>query len=118
MQFIAYGLDLEDAITPLRLENLYSFLQSMMLHQQLSGYLEILEIKDVRRLDEGHLEPAISRIVGEDGKARYAIEKSARTRFVVTRQKKIILGGYKDIHIARGIDSESYTRQTAQYNAR
>jgi hypothetical protein len=38
---------------------------------------------------------------GKDGKTKFAIENASRTRIVLADQKIHILGGFKNIHIAR-----------------
>ena len=96
------GFDVDDAIALLRLDDLYiEVTQRVQLWRATLTWVQTFEIKDVKTLNGEHLGRAIGRIAGKDGKTKFAIENASRTRVVLADQKIHILGGFRNIHIAR-----------------
>ena len=96
------GFDVDDAIALLRLDDLYiEVWRKVLASKHLLISKQTFEIKDVKTLNGEHLGRAIGRIAGKDGKTKFAIENASRTRVVLADQKIHILGGFRNIHIAR-----------------
>lgn len=86
IEAINAGFPVEDAIAVLKFSDVF---------------LDHLEISEVKTLKGLHVERAIGRIIGREGKTKSAIEEFSRSKVVVKDQRIHLLGTVENTRIAK-----------------
>lgn len=83
---ILEGFSVEDSISVLKYKDVF---------------IEKFEMSEVRKLRSNHMERAVGRIIGRQGKTKESIENFSKCKFILIDQKITILGCIENIKIAK-----------------
>ncbi len=86
IQALVEGFRMDDAMSILKYKDVF---------------IETFNVGDVRKMKNSHLQRAIGRIIGRNGKTKEIIENSSRVKFILFEQRIVILGCPENIRIAK-----------------
>lgn len=86
IEAVAEGFKIEDAIAIMKYHDVF---------------IESFKIDEVRKLKNGHMNRALGRIIGREGRTKESIENFAKCKFLLLDQRIVILGCPDNIKIAK-----------------